>query len=150
MRYNLKKVLVFILSAAMLFALLPSVTLMAIPVYTPTVGSVVRFDGEDWLCLSVSPTDGYKLLRSGKYGSTRFTYDGISYTDSNNSLRAYLNGTFYNEFSDEQKEQIRLATWNCGYIDNEGSWTVNDYIGALTYSEFYDIQDEDWYVQQTH
>jgi uncharacterized repeat protein (TIGR02543 family) len=121
----------------------------------PSVGDTVIFAGEEWLCISVSVTDGYKLLKmeTCECDMENWVYMTMAFDSGNSNdyagsdLREYLNGTFFNAFRDAKKALVREANWNCGNELDEDAEHVTDYVGTLTKNEYQDIMDEDWYYE---
>ncbi|MGE5329987.1 MAG: DUF6273 domain-containing protein, partial [Deltaproteobacteria bacterium] len=139
---KLSAFLVYLTIIAMVLQIMPMVTYA---VAVPTVGSTVVFAGAEWLCINAD--SGYKLLRKDIVSSQSY---GLGNNYSTSNIRSYINGTYYNSFTAEQKNKIVQSTWYYGNENGETGSQVTDYIGLLRYSEYNSIKDQGWYASITN
>ena len=104
---------------------------------TPTIGSTIPFGGYDWRVLDVKNNKALllseKVLEEQVYHSSRSDTTWETCT-----LRSYLNGTFYNTFSENDKARIpetRVTTNNNPWYGTKGGADTNDRIFLLSIEE---------------
>jgi hypothetical protein len=87
------------------------------PALTANVGDIIQFGGYDWRVLEVR--DGKALLLSDRVFEPRHYHtESTDLTWETCSLRAYLNGEFYNSFSVNDRARIADTT----VINNDHPW----------------------------
>lgn len=112
-------------------------TTPANPYADKNVGDVITFGAYDWYIIGKSD-DGVTLLMKNNLMNKAYndSYTAVTWTDS--TLRTYLNDTFYNSFSPENKKKIALThntNPNNPDFDTSGGEDTDDYIYLLSIAE---------------
>ena len=100
--------------------------------YTKKVGDVLSFGNYEWYVINVS-SEGYTLLCEDIICNKEYETG----TWVNSPIRTWLNETFYNSFSDEEKAMIVKTL--CSDKNSEYSNETQDYIYLLSIDEAADI-----------
>ncbi|SEH74478.1 Listeria/Bacterioides repeat-containing protein [Ruminococcus flavefaciens] len=113
------------------------------PYADKSLGDVVTFGNYDWYIIGKSD-NGVTLLMQNNLMDKAYNDSYANVTWATCSLRTYLNETFYNNFSDEDKAKI-VSTQNSnpdnlGYNTSGGNKT-DDYIYLLSIAEANDLGD---------
>ncbi len=107
-------------------------------------GSEVTFGNYQWYILDKSE-DGVTLLMKTSLGNQKYHSAQGDITWENSSLRAYLNGDFYDSFSPEDKAKIALTRNtnpdNTYYGNVDGGNDTEDHIYLLSIDEFRNLYD---------
>ena len=116
-------------------------TTPANPYADKNVGDVITFDAYDWYIIGKSD-DGVTLLMKNNLMTKAYndSYTAVTWEDS--TLRTYLNDTFYNSFSPENKKKIALThntNPNNPDYGTSGGEDTDDYIYLLSIKEAQDL-----------
>ncbi|HAN09557.1 MAG TPA: hypothetical protein DCP90_02975 [Clostridiales bacterium] len=132
-----RKYIAYALVLTILFTLLIPIptTHAATPLSSLPIGTKIMFGGRQFAV--VNPSDGTVVSLKNIINRV-FDYDNTQVynpSDSNN-LGYYLNNTYYNTFTAEEKALIKSGTWYTGIETNETATSVTTRIGLLRESEF--------------
>ena len=113
------------------------------PYAAKNVGDVVTFGSYSWYIIGKSD-DGVTLLMQNNLMNKAYNDSNTNITWENSTLRTYLNGEFYNSFSDDDKAKITVThnenPNNPGNSTSGGNET-NDYIYLLSIDEANALSD---------
>jgi hypothetical protein len=102
-----------------------------------TFAELIMFGGIQWRVLAVE--NGQALIISEKVLEERqFHYTAVNITWAESSLRNYLNGQFYNRFTQEEKRRIMERTLSTGdnpYYNTPGGEDTQDFVFSLSLEE---------------
>ena len=104
---------------------------------TPEIGSIISFGGYDWLTLEVQ-NDKALVLSDKIIEKKTYNQKQEDVTWETCTLRSYLNGTFYNMFSPQDRERIvetRIRTNDNPWYDIQGGSATKDRIFLLSIEE---------------
>ena len=111
------------------------------PYAANSVGDVVTFGSYNWYIIGKSD-NGVTLLMEKSFTDKAYNDSYEEVTWENCSLRTYLNGDFYNSFSDEDKAKIAKTTnTNPDNGSVSGGNATEDYIYLLSIAEANALDD---------
>jgi hypothetical protein len=103
----------------------------------PAVGDIIQFGGYDWQVLEVKGSTAL-LLSKDILELRLYNDEDEDVTWEICDLRKYLNGNFYNSFSEDDRVQImeaKIENKDNQWYDTKGGETTNDYIFLLSLEE---------------
>ncbi|MBR0530679.1 MAG: Ig domain-containing protein [Ruminococcus sp.] len=107
------------------------------PYAANSVGDEVTFGSYNWYIIKKSD-NGVTLLMKDNLENKKYNDSNTDITWKDSSLRAYLNGEFYNSFSDDDKAKITLThntNPNNPEYDTSGGEETDDHIYLLSIAE---------------
>jgi len=84
----------------------------------PEIGEIIQFGGYDWRVLDVDAQGRALIITENVIGQRAYHNTWTSVTWESSDIRRYLNGEFYNSFSELDRARIRETT----VVNNNNPW----------------------------